>query len=128
MAISQRIYDQVKADFAAFSAEYNKRHNVQNDTAPGASVRYVDPEVIEKAEYQMNQAQEDIENIAWRLGEQQRYATFLQEQRDKCQDGSAEYFKWQSKLSVVDDKIYRLDKQRRAAYFKLEQAQRKLAR
>lgn len=83
-------------------------------------------EQIAKMQYQLDTATEDIYNILQKIEEQQKYAKYLMEQRDKYDDGSADYFKWQNKLSVVDDKIYRLYKQRSKAAFLQEQAQRKL--
>lgn len=84
-------------------------------------------EQIAKMQFQLDTATEDIENLLARIEEQQRYAEYLEEQRDKCAEGSAEYFKWQKKLSVVDDKIYRLNKQRSKAMFLQEQAKAKLS-
>jgi len=84
-------------------------------------------EQIRKMELQLEQAQEDIDNILYQKEEQQKYSEFLQEQRDKCVPNSAEFFKWQNKLTVVDQKVYRLDKQMRTAMFKKEQAERQLS-
>ena len=69
----------------------------------------------------------DIETILWKIEEQQQKSKFLQEQRDKCSVGSEEYFKWQDKLTVVDDKVWKLDKQRKRAEYMVEEAKRKLA-
>ncbi len=84
-------------------------------------------EQIAKMQFQLDTATEDIENLLARVDEQQRYAEYLEEQRNKCAEGSAEYFKWQKKLSVVDDKIYRLNKQRSKAMFLQEQAKARLS-
>ena len=83
-------------------------------------------EQLSKMQFQLDQACEDIDNILYKIEELQHYSEFLQEQRDKCTSNSAEYFKWQNKLSTVDDKIYRLTKQKNKAMFVKEQAQRKL--
>ena len=84
-------------------------------------------EQIRKAEFVLNQTREDIDNILYKMEEAQQYSMFLEEQRDKCVPGSAEYFKWQNKLSANDDKIYKLDTKRRKAAFQQSEAQRKLA-
>ena len=84
-------------------------------------------EMLQKMQFQLDQACEDIENILYRIDELQKYSEYLQDQRDKCVENGAEYFKWQNKLSTVDDKIYRLNKQKAKATFLKEQAQRKLA-
>ena len=84
-------------------------------------------EMLQKMQFQLDQACEDIDNILYKIDELQKYSEYLQDQRDKCVENGAEYFKWQNKLSAVDDKIYRLNKQRAKAVFQKEQAQRKLA-
>ena len=84
-------------------------------------------EMLQKMQFQLDQACEDIDNILYRIDELQKYSEYLQDQRDKCVENGAEYFKWQNKLSTVDDKIYRLNKQKAKATFLKEQAQRKLA-
>ena len=70
---------------------------------------------IADLEFRMNQAEEDVDNLAWRIEEQQKYSVYLQEQRDKCISGSPEYFKWQNRLTMIDNRIYQLDKQRKKA-------------
>lgn len=84
-------------------------------------------EMLQKMQFQLDQACEDIDNILYKIDELQKYSEYLQDQRDKCVENGAEYFKWQNKLSTVDDKIYRLNKQKAKATFLKEQAQRKLA-
>ena len=84
-------------------------------------------EQIAKLEEQMERAREDIDNITYKIEEQQKYAHYLEEQRDKCTAGSAEYWKWQNRLTSVDDRIYRLDKQRSKAMFARKQAEQRLS-
>lgn len=84
-------------------------------------------EQIAKLEEQMERAREDIDNITYKISEQQKYAQYLEEQRDKCTAGSAEYWKWQNRLTSVDDRIYRLDKQRSKAMFARKQAEQRLS-
>lgn len=81
---------------------------------------------IADLKYRIEQAEEDIDNLAWRIEEQQKYSVFLQEQRDKCSFGSPEYFKWQNKLTVVDNKVYQLDKQMRKAVHARDMAKKEM--
>jgi len=80
-----------------------------------------------KLEEQMYRAQLDIDQLTIKIDELGAYGKFLMEQRDKCTKGSAEYWKWQNKLSVVDDKVYRLNAQRSKASFARRQAEQRLS-
>lgn len=84
-------------------------------------------EQIAKLEEQMYRAKLDIDQLTIKIDELGAYGKFLMEQRDKCTKGSAEYWKWQNKLSVVDDKVYRLNAQRSKASFAKKQAETRLS-
>lgn len=84
-------------------------------------------EQIAKLKEQMYRAQQDVAQLTIKIDELGAYGKFLMEQRDKCTKGSAEYWKWQNKLSVVDDKVYRLNKQRSKASFAGKQAEQRLS-
>lgn len=83
-------------------------------------------EQLRKHEFLLQQMVSDIDNLAWRIEEAQKYSVYLESERDKCIPGGKEYFKWQNKLSTNDDKIYRLTKQMNKAQFAKAEAERKL--
>lgn len=82
---------------------------------------------IAKLTFQIEQATEDINNILYKIEELQTYSEYLEDQKSRCVPGSAEYFKWQNKVSSLDDKIYRLNKQKAKAEFTKATAESKLA-
>ena len=84
-------------------------------------------EINEKLMYTAQQAREDIENLKYKISEQQKYSEYLERERDACVEGSKEYFKWHNKLAVSDDKIYRMAKQMNKATFTAAQAERKIS-
>ena len=81
---------------------------------------------INKLTFNAEQAQNDIDNVAYKIEELQKYAKYLELERDACIPGGKEYFKWQNKVTQVDDKIYRLTKQMNKAKFVLAESKRKL--
>lgn len=83
-------------------------------------------EQINKLTYNAQQAQEDIDNLAYRIEELQKYEKYLELERDACVPGGKEYFKWQNKVAQVDDKIYRMTKQMNKAKFVLVESKRKM--
>ena len=98
-----------------------------NEQAKQAEILRKHDEQIAKLEEQMYRAQLDIDQLTIKIDELGAYGKFLMEQRDKCTKGSAEYWKWQNKLSVVDDKVYRLNAQRSKASFARRQAEQRLS-
>lgn len=83
-------------------------------------------EQINKLTYNAQQAQEDIDNLAYRIEELQKYEKYLELERDACVPGGKEYFKWQNKVAQIDDKIYRMTKQMNKAKFVLVESKRKM--
>ena len=81
---------------------------------------------INKLKFNAEQAQEDMENLAYRIEELQKYEKYLELERDACVPGGKEYFKWQNKVAQVDDKIYRMTKQMNKAKFVLVESKRKM--
>lgn len=81
---------------------------------------------LRKQKYLLAQATSDIDNLAWKIEEAQKYSEYLETERSKCAPGGKEYFKWQNKLSTNDDKIYRLTKAMNKAQFVKAEAELKL--
>ena len=81
---------------------------------------------INKLKFNAEQAQNDIDNVAYKIEELQKYAKYLELERDACIPGGKEYFKWQNKVAQVDDKIYRMTKQMNKAKFVLVESKRKM--
>ena len=98
------------------------KHNAQI-----AKQRQIAAEQAAKFSNQLMQAQEDIDNLAYRIEEAQKYSEFLENESDKCSVGGAEYFKWQNKLSANDNKIYNLNRRMNVATDKKRQAEMKLS-
>ncbi len=81
---------------------------------------------ISQLEFTVSQAQDDIDNIAYRIEQAQEYSIYLERERDACVIGSKEYFKWQNKVMAQDDKIYRMTKQMNKAQYERDNAQRQI--
>jgi len=83
-------------------------------------------ERISQLEFKVSQAQDDIDNLAYRIEQAQEYSIYLERERDACVIGSKEYFKWHNKVMAQDDKIYRMTKQMNKAQFERDNAQRQI--
>ena len=81
---------------------------------------------ISQLEFTVSQAQDDIDNLAYRIEQAQEYSIYLERERDACVTGSKEYFKWHNKLMAQDDKIYRMTKQMNKAQYERDNAQRQI--
>lgn len=109
-------------------AEHDKRlaeHDKQFAKQAKINAKY--EEQMEKLSATIAQANEDIDNLKYRIEEKQKYSKFLQDKRDACSLESEEYFKWNNKLATVDDQIYRMNKQMNKAYAVRDAAERKLS-
>lgn len=84
-------------------------------------------DAIAKLQFQYDQSVSKIESIDWKLEELQKKAKYLELERDSAVYGGKEYWKWQDKISTVDDKIQRLNEQKAKAQFVIAEAQRKMA-
>ena len=81
---------------------------------------------ISQLEFTVSQAQDDIDNLAYRIEQAQEYSIYLERERDACVIGSKEYFKWHNKVMAQDDKIYRMTKQMNKAQYVRDNAQRQI--
>lgn len=81
---------------------------------------------ISQLEFKVSQAQDDIDNLAYRIEQAQEYSIYLERERDACVPGSKEYFKWHNKVMAQDDKIYRMTKQMNKAQYERDNALRQI--
>ena len=121
----ERIKAQVEMQTRQITIEKEQERQAQ-ELAKHEAVLQKHEEKINKLMYTAQQAQEDMENCAYRIEELQAYEKYLELERDACVHGGKEYFKWQNKVAQVDDKIYRLTKQMNKAKFVLAESNRKL--
>lgn len=79
-----------------------------------------------KFKHALEQAEEDINHLAYRMEELQEYAKYLETERDACVYGSANWHKWNNRVMANDNKVYNIQKQINKAEYTAKNAEIKL--
>lgn len=129
----ERIAREQKEQREALIAQAKAQARLEREQARQAAEQQRQAELLRKheqrisqLEFKVSQAQDDIDNLTYRIEQAQEYSIYLERERDACVIGSKEYFKWQNKVMAQDDKIYRMTKQMNKAQFERDNAQRQI--